>query len=221
MTHCTTPKIEFPSLKRRKVEAEFSGGEITSDGGALLLREADRQLGLMKAASDLYDLEQAANHTSKLTNNISFDLYKEGSDTNQDLIIDNGELRINENYSFNTIKIANTDHYTQGINISDAIDVLRHIVDLEKLTAGSVGYHAADVNNDGKINISDAIDILRHIVDLEAIDTFDLIDESGDRVSNIDATSLDNAPEWLMVANGDVNASGEFAESYVSQVEIV
>lgn len=55
MTHCTTPKIEFPSLKRRKVEAEFSGGEITSDGGALLLREADRQLGLMKAVSDVVD----------------------------------------------------------------------------------------------------------------------------------------------------------------------
>jgi len=45
VTHCTTPKIEFPSLKRQKVEAEFSGGEITSAGGALLLREADRQLG--------------------------------------------------------------------------------------------------------------------------------------------------------------------------------
>ena len=52
MTNCTTPKIEFSRLKRRKVEAEFSGGEITSDGGALLLREADRQLGLMSQVAD-------------------------------------------------------------------------------------------------------------------------------------------------------------------------
>jgi hypothetical protein len=28
VTNCTTPKIEFSRLKRRKVEAEFSGGEI-------------------------------------------------------------------------------------------------------------------------------------------------------------------------------------------------
>ena len=127
----------------------------------------------------------------------------------------------NENYSFDSIKLTNTNNYTQDINISDAIDVLRHIVDLEELTTGSSSYHAADVNNDGKINISDAIDILRHIVDLEAIDTFDLIDNSGKRVSNIDATTLDTTPEWLMVANGDVNASGDFAESYVSQVELI
>jgi len=169
----------------------------------------------MKAISDLYDLEQAANHTSKLTNSISFDLYKEGNDTSQDLIIDNGELRINENYSFDTIKITDTNNYTQNINISDAIDVLRHIVDLESLTTGSIGYHAADVNNDGQVNISDAIDILRHIVDLESIDTFDLIDETGNRINDIDASALGNAPEWRMIANGDVNLSGEFNDAYV------
>jgi len=170
---------------------------------------------VMKAISDLYDLEQAANHTSKLTNNISFDLYKEGADTNQDLIIDNGELHINESYSFDTVKISDTSNYTQDINISDAIDVLRHIVDLESFTPGSAGYHAADVNNDGKINISDAIDILRHIVDLETIDGFDLIDETGNRLNSLDPTALGNAPQWMIVANGDVNMSGEFADSYV------
>jgi len=170
---------------------------------------------LVKAVSDLYDLEQAASHTSKLTNNISFDLYKEGTDTNQDLIIDNGELHINENYSFDTIKISDTSNYTQNINISDAIDVLRHIVDLESFTSGSAGYHAADVNNDGNINISDAIDILRHIVNLEAIDSFDLIDETGNRLNSLDPTALSNAPQWIVVANGDVNMSGEFDTAYV------
>ncbi|MES0875448.1 IS1380 family transposase, partial [Sinimarinibacterium thermocellulolyticum] len=36
-------------MSRRKVEADFSGGEITSDAGALLLRQADRRLGLTAA----------------------------------------------------------------------------------------------------------------------------------------------------------------------------
>jgi hypothetical protein len=49
VTDCTQTSFEFPDLKRRKVQAEFSGGEITSDGGVLLLRQIDRRLGLLKA----------------------------------------------------------------------------------------------------------------------------------------------------------------------------
>jgi hypothetical protein len=169
----------------------------------------------MKAISDLYDLEQAANHTSLLTNDISFDLYKDGSDTNQDLVIDNGELRINESFNFDTIKISDIQNYTQDISIGDAIDVLRHIVKLEEFSTGSTKFHAADVNNDGNINISDAIDILRHIVDLEAIDSFDLIDTNGDRVTSLDANASGEAPTWTIVANGDANMSGSFDAAYV------
>ncbi len=46
MTDCSTSKLSFPSCKGRCVEAEFSGGEVTSDGGVLLLRQVDRRLGL-------------------------------------------------------------------------------------------------------------------------------------------------------------------------------
>ncbi len=49
MTNCTQTAFDFPALKRRKVQAEFSGGDITSDGGVLLLREIDRRLGLLEA----------------------------------------------------------------------------------------------------------------------------------------------------------------------------
>ena len=45
VTDCTQESFEFPAVKRRKVEATFSGGEISSDG-VVLLREADRHLGL-------------------------------------------------------------------------------------------------------------------------------------------------------------------------------
>jgi|SaaInlV_135m_DNA_2_1039731.scaffolds.fasta_scaffold08392_1 hypothetical protein len=176
------------------------------------------------AIADIYNAElvvNAANHTSKLTNNINFDLYKEGSDTNQNLTIDNGELSINESYDFDAIKLTDASNYTQSINISDAIDVLRHIVDLESFTLGSAGYHAADVNNDDSVNISDAIAILRHIVDLEVIDTFDLIDSSGNRISELDASTLGDAPAWMLVANGDVDMSGEFGSDYVMTSDLV
>lgn len=49
MTNCTEDRLEFPALKRRKIQAEFRGGDITSDGGVLLLRQVDRVLGLTQA----------------------------------------------------------------------------------------------------------------------------------------------------------------------------
>jgi hypothetical protein len=42
------PGLSFPSVKRRKVQADFGGGHITGDGGVLLLRQADRLSGLTK-----------------------------------------------------------------------------------------------------------------------------------------------------------------------------
>ena len=48
MTECIQTKLEFPPLKARKVEAEFAGGDVTSDGGVLLLRNIDKKLGLLE-----------------------------------------------------------------------------------------------------------------------------------------------------------------------------
>ncbi|MGC9261267.1 MAG: transposase [Phycisphaerae bacterium] len=50
-TDCTTKAISLSSLRRQKVLIEFDGGKITSDAGALLLREADRRLNLVKRMS--------------------------------------------------------------------------------------------------------------------------------------------------------------------------
>ena len=45
-TQCTPTQMEFQGLGRRKVQAAFDGGHITSDGGALLLRETDARFGI-------------------------------------------------------------------------------------------------------------------------------------------------------------------------------
>ena len=49
MPNCNQKEFGFPSFDRRKIEATFGGGEVSSDGGIMLLREADRRLGLVAA----------------------------------------------------------------------------------------------------------------------------------------------------------------------------
>jgi hypothetical protein len=46
MTDCIQQTFGFQALGSRRVEADFSGGHLSSDGGVLLLRETDRHLGL-------------------------------------------------------------------------------------------------------------------------------------------------------------------------------
>jgi len=150
--------------------------------------------------------------------NTTIHYYGDNADTGISTRVNIGDIEIAQSVIFDEVKLSATDVYNFDINISDAIDVLRHIVDLEAFTPGSAGFHAADVDNNGSINISDAIDILRHIVDLEAIDTFDIIDSDGNRVTKLDASSSGDVPTWTIVANGDADLSGGFDATYVTTI---
>ena len=46
MTNCHHTSFRFSPVKRRQVEADFNGGNISSDVGVLLLSQVDRKLGL-------------------------------------------------------------------------------------------------------------------------------------------------------------------------------
>ncbi len=45
--------LRFTRSKRRRVDADFKGGEVSSDGGLLLLREVDRRVGLTQQVSSV------------------------------------------------------------------------------------------------------------------------------------------------------------------------
>ena len=47
LTECNQEGFQFAPHFSRRVEAEFSAGQVSSDGGALLLREADRKINLL------------------------------------------------------------------------------------------------------------------------------------------------------------------------------
>lgn len=51
MPKCTEARVGFGRLGRRVIEADFTGGDLSSDGGLLLLRQLDERLGLSRAAA--------------------------------------------------------------------------------------------------------------------------------------------------------------------------
>ena len=53
MANCNQVGIEFPGFGSRKIEADFSGGQVSSDGGVLLIRQVDRWIGLTKRLGEL------------------------------------------------------------------------------------------------------------------------------------------------------------------------
>jgi hypothetical protein len=46
-TECSAQLFEFARVEGRSVVAQFDGGKITSDAGALLLGVSDRAIGLI------------------------------------------------------------------------------------------------------------------------------------------------------------------------------
>ena len=46
MTEDTPLPFDLPAVQRKKVTADFAGGSISSDGGLVLLRAAERRLAL-------------------------------------------------------------------------------------------------------------------------------------------------------------------------------
>lgn len=55
MPKCTEGKLEFGRLGRRLISAAFDGGDLSSDGGLLLLKRVDERIGLTRAVAAALD----------------------------------------------------------------------------------------------------------------------------------------------------------------------
>lgn len=76
MTECNRGTLSFSSLGRQKIVADFEGGRLTSDAGALLLREVDRRFGLIEAlAACITDRRDPAKITHDLTTLLAQRIY--------------------------------------------------------------------------------------------------------------------------------------------------
>lgn len=53
MPNCTVREMPFAKLGRREIDVGFDGGDVSSDGGLLLLRQVERRLGLLKAVAEI------------------------------------------------------------------------------------------------------------------------------------------------------------------------
>lgn len=53
-TDCIQRAFGFQAIGRRRVEADFSGGHLSSDGGTLLLAEVDKRLGLTRRLGECF-----------------------------------------------------------------------------------------------------------------------------------------------------------------------
>jgi hypothetical protein len=92
MPDCNATQLEFAPFKRRQVNAEFSGGDVSSDGGVLLLRQLERRLGLLQRAAsvltDPRDPERITHSVADMLKQRVFALCQGYEDLN-----DHGELR--------------------------------------------------------------------------------------------------------------------------------
>ncbi|NYT64023.1 transposase, partial [Alcaligenaceae bacterium] len=51
MPNRTTETLDFGRMGRRRLEANFEGGDLSSDGGLMLLRQIDAHTGLSRLAA--------------------------------------------------------------------------------------------------------------------------------------------------------------------------
>jgi hypothetical protein len=92
-------------------------------------------------------------------------------------------------------------------------------LDLIGQDVNTIKSHAADINNDNIININDLYAIIGDIGSQPS--HFDLIDQNGNRINQLNSSLLDLDNQLTLVANGDVDLSGSFNDQYFYSSELL
>jgi hypothetical protein len=133
----------------------------------------------------------------------------------------NGEITVPTSQTFSQVKLSETSAYNmaEAIDISDILLTVKDIIGVSSLTGKAK--QAADVNNDAEVDISDVLLMVKHVINIAPIDHFDLIDGSGDRVSQLTDLISGDAPSFQLVMNGDVNLDGAFNDTYTVALDVI
>src|SRR6516162_1952661 len=90
MTEATLLPFDLPAVHRKKLTVDFDGGNQSSDGGLLLLRQAERKIGvcrrLAEVMPDSRDQSRARHEMFELVAARTFAIgcgYKDGNDLNR------------------------------------------------------------------------------------------------------------------------------------------
>ncbi len=203
----------------RDFDLVFSG-EISIDQGQGIFNQSSYSLEVNTKTYDglVSTMATTTQDQMMLTGDVTLD-FSDIATTS--ISVDSGEISIDDVISWGTagVSLSQAGAYNFDVTIADAIAVLSDVVDITNLTGNA--FHAGDVNNSGSITIADAIAILSDVVDINNIDTFDIIDSNGDRISTLDASAQSSAPTWTLVANGDVNMSGSWNDEYIVASDLV
>jgi len=111
-TKCSGSRLGFQPLGRREVVADFDGGTITTDGGALLLREVEARTGILRQLAacftDYRDPELIEHTAGELIAQQVFGLALGYEDLN-----DHDELRLDPLLA---VLVGKAEHLSKGPN---------------------------------------------------------------------------------------------------------
>jgi hypothetical protein len=175
---------------------------------------------LMVDAVINYDAQIITSATQTITG-LDVQAWDDASNAHTAYAASNGEITVPSNQSFTQVKLSEAAAYdmADAIDISDVLLAVKDIIGVATLEGNAK--QSADVNNDESVDISDVLLMVKHIIGISQIDHFDLLDNTGSAISEISPVGSGAAPQYQLIMNGDVNASGTFHSDYIGALDII
>jgi len=195
------PTSELDDLNISVVEDNVETGSLDN------IPEFTRVALKSAASSGTYGLKDTTSSGTEDLPNVALNLIDTSSNSTA-ITISSGSASIGSDVTFSHVTLGSSTaySYTSGVSLSDVGASLRHVVGMTTLTGQAL--QAGDVDNSGSITLSDVGAALRHVVGMSTINTFDLVDGSGTRITSLGPSTANTT--LYLVENGDVSLDGAF-----------